>query len=124
MATDSSILAWKIPRTEEAGELQSMELQKVDTYEHAHSSKAVLEREKNLCIQAGAHKNALNTSSLQLQRQDLGTDREFPGSPVAKTPCSQCRDPGFRSQVRELLIDSTCNNSRSHASKLRPGAAK
>ena len=30
MATDSSILAWKIPWTEEPGALQSMELQKSD----------------------------------------------------------------------------------------------
>ena len=29
MATHSSILAWKIPRTEEPGVLQSMELQRV-----------------------------------------------------------------------------------------------
>ena len=29
MATDSSILAWRIPWTEEAGGLQSMELQRV-----------------------------------------------------------------------------------------------
>ena len=29
MATHSSILAWKIPWTEEPGELQSIELQKV-----------------------------------------------------------------------------------------------
>ena len=31
MATHSSILAWKIPRTEEPGELQSIELQELDT---------------------------------------------------------------------------------------------
>ena len=123
MATHSNILAWKIPWTVEPGELPSMELQRVDTTEYARSSKAVLERKKNLCIQAGGHKNALNTSSLQLQRQDLGTDREFPGSPVAKTPRSQCRDLGFSSQVRELLIDPTCHSS-THASKLRPSAAK
>ena len=30
MATDSSILAWEIPRTEEPGGLQSMELQDSD----------------------------------------------------------------------------------------------
>jgi len=29
MVTDSSILAWRIPLTEEPGRLQSMELQKV-----------------------------------------------------------------------------------------------
>ena len=31
MATNSSILAWEIPRTEETGGLQSMELQKSQT---------------------------------------------------------------------------------------------
>ena len=35
MATHSSILAWKIPWTEEPGGLQSMGLQ-FDTTEHAH----------------------------------------------------------------------------------------
>ena len=29
MATQSSILAWRIPRTEESGKLQSMGLQKI-----------------------------------------------------------------------------------------------
>ena len=33
MATHSSILAWRIPWTEEPGELQSMGLQRVDTTE-------------------------------------------------------------------------------------------
>ena len=31
MATHSSILAWRIPRTEDPGRLQSMELQELDT---------------------------------------------------------------------------------------------
>ena len=31
MATHSSILAWRIPRTEEPGRLQSMESQELDT---------------------------------------------------------------------------------------------
>ena len=33
MATHSNILAWRIPWTEEPGELQSMELLSVDTTE-------------------------------------------------------------------------------------------
>ena len=33
MATHSNILAWRIPWTEEPGELQSMGLQRVDTTE-------------------------------------------------------------------------------------------
>ena len=37
MATHSSIIAWKIPWTEEPGGLQSMGLQS-DTTEHAHGS--------------------------------------------------------------------------------------
>ena len=36
MATYSSILAWKIPWTEEAGRLQSMGLQELDTTERLH----------------------------------------------------------------------------------------
>ena len=36
MAIHSSILAWKIPRTEEPGGLQSMGWQKLDMTEHAH----------------------------------------------------------------------------------------
>ena len=35
MAPHSSILAWKIPWTEEPGGLQSMELQKPDMIEHS-----------------------------------------------------------------------------------------
>ena len=36
MATHSSVLAWKIPWTEEPGGLQSMELQRVDKTELAN----------------------------------------------------------------------------------------
>ena len=32
--------------------------------------------------------------------------RDFPGGPVGKTQCSQCRVPGVQSLVREL--DPTC----------------
>ena len=35
MTTHSSTLAWKIPRAEDPGGLQSMELQELDTTEHA-----------------------------------------------------------------------------------------
>ena len=34
--------------------------------------------------------------------------RDFPGGPVVKTPCSQCRGHRFDSPIREL--DSTCHN--------------
>ena len=33
---------------------------------------------------------------------------DFPGGPVAKTPCSQCRGPGVPSLVGKL--DPTCYN--------------
>ena len=36
MATYSSILAWKIPWTEEPGRLQSMGLKQLDMTEHEH----------------------------------------------------------------------------------------
>ena len=34
--------------------------------------------------------------------------RDFPGGPVSKAPCSQCRGPGVRSLVRD--VDPTCCN--------------
>ena len=37
MATQSSILAWKIPWTEEPAWLQSMRLQRWDTTDHGHT---------------------------------------------------------------------------------------
>ena len=37
MATYSSILAWKIPWTEEPGRLQSMGLKQLDMTEHEHT---------------------------------------------------------------------------------------
>ena len=37
MATHSSILAWKIPGTEESGKLQSMELQESDMIENTYN---------------------------------------------------------------------------------------
>ena len=41
MATHGSILAWKIPRAEEPGRLQSMGLQESDTTERLHHHHAV-----------------------------------------------------------------------------------
>ena len=45
MATYSSILAWKNPRTEESGGLQSKGLQRVRYDEHIH-----IIRKSNICI--------------------------------------------------------------------------
>ena len=42
MATHSSILAWKIPRTEEPGKQLSMGLQESDTTEHTHIHTRIL----------------------------------------------------------------------------------
>ena len=39
MATNFRILAWKIPRTEDPGGLQSMELQESDMTNWAHTTK-------------------------------------------------------------------------------------
>ena len=36
----------------------------------------------------------------------INVGRDFPGGPVGKTPCSQCRWPGVQSLVGEL--DPTC----------------
>ena len=41
MATDSSILAWKIPWTEKPGKLQSMGSQELDMIEQLNSSRRV-----------------------------------------------------------------------------------
>ena len=43
MATHSSSLAWRIPRIEEPGGLQSMELQKVDMTERLTQTDSVLQ---------------------------------------------------------------------------------
>ena len=44
MATHSSILAWRIPRTEEPGRLQSMGSQRV-RHDWAHGKRKVIERD-------------------------------------------------------------------------------
>ena len=64
--------------------------------------------------------------------------RDFPGGPVAKTPHSQCREPGFDPWLGNLIPhaateslhaatkDPTCRNKdgRSHVLQLRPSATK
>ena len=45
MATHSSILAWKIPWTEEPGGLQSMRLQRVGHNEHTHTGGPMINAE-------------------------------------------------------------------------------
>ena len=51
MATHSSILAWRIPWTEEPGGLQSMELQRVrQDWAQAHPSKIPLEQTINFWV--------------------------------------------------------------------------
>ena len=58
MATHSSILAWRIPWTEEPGELQSMELHRIDT----------TKRTKQTC-RAGKELWGKNTSSRKADRR-------------------------------------------------------
>ena len=47
-------------------------------------------------------------------KEDQGTNvfkeksRDFPGGPLAKTPCSRCRGPQVPSLVREL--DPACHS--------------
>ena len=43
--------------------------------------------------------------------------QDFPGGPVAKTLCSQCRGLGVQALVREL--DPTCCNQRVHTPQLK-----
>ena len=42
MATHFSILAWRIPWTEEPGSLQSIDCKELDMTEHAHTSRFVI----------------------------------------------------------------------------------
>ena len=56
---------------------------------------------------------------------------DFPGGPVAKTPCSQCRGPRFNTSSGNWILHTatkvaTCCNEdrRSSVPQLRPGAAK
>ena len=64
--------------------------------------------------------------------------RDFPGGPVAKTPHSQCREPGFEPWSGNLIAhaatkslhattkDPTCHNKDggAHVLQLRPSAGK
>ena len=53
MATHSSVLAWRIPWTEEPGGLQSMGLQRVrHSWEHTHSSQSIA---GSACVPAHTH---------------------------------------------------------------------
>ena len=49
MATHSSILAWRIPWTEEPGGLYSMESQELDTTEQAHIDETALQCHVSFC---------------------------------------------------------------------------
>ena len=61
MATHSRMLAWKIPRAEEPGELQSMGLQRV-----GHDR--VTEHKQDLCILGGHRYPVYNTSRVESHR--------------------------------------------------------
>ena len=68
MATHSSVLAWRIPWTEEPGGLPSM----------------------------GSHRVGHDCSNLAAAAASLRSQQEgLAGGPVIKTPCSQCRRPRF-----------------------------
>ena len=102
MATHSSILAWKIPWTEEPGGLQSKGWQRVGHYSayRAHTHTKVIK-----------HKDGNKHGACVLKRHCqeqwllsflvsgffyiLKNCLNFPGSPAAKTPYSQCRGLGL-----------------------------
>ena len=71
MATHFSILAQRIPWTEEPGGLQSMGLQRVRYYSY--------------------HYWGNHTLCKYYQNGDSKGMEDFFGGPVAKTVCSQCR---------------------------------
>ena len=111
-----SILAWRIPWTEEAGGLQTMRFQKVK-HDWALSHffffffVSVSKEARTLKMSTGQVKywhsppsTILNIRLLfYLNEVDLvwtdgqleGNHRDFPGGPVAKTPHSQYRGLGF-----------------------------
>ena len=102
MATHSSILAWKIPWTEEPGGLQSKGWQRVGHHSayRAHTHTKVIK-----------HKDGNKHGACVLKRHCqeqwllsflvsgffyiLKNCLNFPGSPAAKTPYSQCRGLGL-----------------------------
>ena len=102
MATYSSILAWKIPWMEEPGRLPSMGSQKVRhnftfflhnvgilhkiVYSCPIYSKVKTQEQYTLLLLIKILKFHIKKKK---KRGDLS------GSPVVKTPCSQCRGPGF-----------------------------
>ena len=49
-------------------------------------------------------------------------ERDSPGGPVAKTPCSQSRGPGFNPWSGNWTLPAT--TERSCMRQLRPGSAK
>ena len=51
---------------------------------------------------------SLNHKEIREVQAKTGSVRDFPGGPLAKTPHSQCRGPGFNPLVSEL--DPTCHN--------------
>ena len=88
MATSSSILDWKIPWTEEPGELLSMGWQRVGhdlATEHTHIPCVMITAVKLINISntfvcgGGGEGRALKIYS-----------QGFPGSPVLRTPCFHC----------------------------------
>ena len=78
MATDSSILAWRIPWTEEPGGLQAMGLQELDTTQRLNNN-SILHIEmltpvpQNITVFGDGW--ALNQSNSVLRRGNVGTQR-------------------------------------------------
>ena len=77
MATHSSILAWRIPWTEEPGGLRSMGLQRVrhDWSDLAHTNSGIRRRDRcrNLAEQGQKHEQTMKNST---NKFDLYTSRE------------------------------------------------
>ena len=57
---------------------------------------------------ANEHMKRCLSSLADKEKQIKAIRRDFPGSPVAKPPHSQCRGPGVQSLVKEK--DPTCHN--------------
>ena len=94
MATYSIILAWRIPWTEGPGVLQSMGLQKSQTWLSDLTATGLLSPE----IVLGNSKAKMGSTwskTLSSLSSRIPVSGDFPGSPVVKTMCFQSRAFGF-----------------------------
>ena len=97
MATHSSILAWRIPWTEEPGRLQSMRSQRVGHNWAANTFTFMMKYDGGGLVA----KSCPIIWNIVITKQ-LGLYGGFPGGSDGKIICLQCRRPGFDPWVRKI----------------------